>query len=152
MAGRDRRARRSTALFLSAVPRFAARGRPACRGASPHRRVRVLSLATHPTSEGRFRPYRERRCACRSYSSVRYRRATLATPAHSLGEHLFAGCDLTTAYRRSTFRAEIIEDLAIRQDQEKPLPHRHRGFAFVAIKTGGSEVFKLLLVHIRRSR
>ena len=73
-----------------------------------------------------------------------------APRCHRLGEHLLARGDLTPAYRRSTLSAEIIEDFAVGQDQQKPFAYRHRGFAFVAIKTGGSEAFKLLLVHTRR--
>src|SRR5262249_39832979 len=79
-------------------------------------------------------------------------RGTSCSPGHRSLHEFFASCDLTTAYRRPTSRAEIIEDFAIRQHQEKPLPHWHRGFTFVAIKTGSSEAFKLLLVHTRRSR
>src|SRR5436189_842135 len=72
------------------------------------------------------------------------------SPAHCLRHQFLSGSNLTPSYRRSALRAEIIKNFPVRQNQEKPLSHRHRGPAFLAVKTGGGEIFKLLLVHTRR--
>src|ERR1041385_8769923 len=79
-------------------------------------------------------------------------RGTSCSPGHRSIHEFFASGDLTTPSGRATSRAEIIEDLEVRKDQKKPFPHWHRGFTFVAVKTGGGETVKLLLVHTRRSR
>src|SRR5215475_6079164 len=82
--------------------------------------------------------------------SVQPRGAAGTPRAHRLRHHLFTSRDFTPAYRRSASSAEIIENFAVRQDQQKPLAYGHRGFALFAVKTGGGEIFKLLLVHTRR--
>src|SRR5579884_2637639 len=70
-----------------------------------------------------------------------------------LGQQFFPGRDLAATYGRSAAGTQIIENLPIRQHEQKPFPHGHRGSAFVAVEAGRRESVKLLLVHTRlRSR
>src|SRR5207253_89606 len=99
-------------------------------------------------------PINKMRIKVRLRSRPPYWAAALRPGPRRLHQHAFAGRDFALADRRRAFSAQIVEYFLVRENQEQPFPHRHRRFAFLAIKTGSGKILKLLLrcAHAVRSR
>src|SRR5579862_1841802 len=78
---------------------------------------------------------------------ARRARALGAAGGGGLAHQLVAGGDFLAPERGGAPRAKVVVDFLVRQDEEEAFADGHRGFAPVAVKRGGPEVFELARAH-----